>query len=88
MVDVSVERGCMSFIPGSQRLPGGIPRDFTEPFEARPEPRWRPPVTVPLRAGNRTFHHSAPVHMSGANATENVRISLATVYMDAEAIYR
>ncbi|RDI42775.1 phytanoyl-CoA dioxygenase PhyH [Nocardia mexicana] len=88
LVDVPVERGCMSFIPGSHRWPGGTPRDFTDPFDARPELRWWPRVTVPLRAGDCTFHHSALVHMAGANATDDVRISLATVYMDAEATYR
>ncbi|WP_280265562.1 phytanoyl-CoA dioxygenase family protein [Nocardia wallacei] len=88
LVDVPVERGCMSFLPGSHHWPGGTPTGFADPFEVRPELRWWPRVTVPLRAGDCTFHHSALVHMAGANATDDARISLATVYMDAEATFR
>ncbi|WP_378739023.1 phytanoyl-CoA dioxygenase family protein [Nocardia brasiliensis] len=87
LVDVPVERGCMTFIPGSQVWPKGTDVPFGEPFDARPELRWWPRVTVPLRAGDCTFHHSRVVHMAGANETDTARISLATVYMDAAATY-
>jgi phytanoyl-CoA hydroxylase len=44
-------------------------------------------VTVPVRAGGVTFHHDRTVHMAGANRTEDTRVSLATVYMDAGATF-
>lgn len=88
LVDVPVERGCMTFVPGTHRWPDGTPPSFEDPFEAQPEARWWPQVTVPIRAGDCTFHHSRLIHRAGANNTDVARISLATVYMDAEAVYR
>lgn len=87
LVDVPVERGCMTFVPGSHDWPAGMDPSF-DPFETRPELKWWPRVTVPLRAGDCTFHDARLVHMAGANETDTARISLATVYMDAAATYR
>ncbi|MEV6280247.1 phytanoyl-CoA dioxygenase family protein [Nocardia sp. NPDC051832] len=86
LVDVPVERGCMTFVPGSQDWPHGMELSF-DPFESRPELKWWPRVTVPLRAGDCTFHDARLIHMAGANETDTARISLATVYMDAAATY-
>ncbi|RBO94053.1 phytanoyl-CoA dioxygenase family protein [Nocardia puris] len=88
LVDVPVERGCMTFVPGSHQWPDGVPSVFEDPFQARPSLRWFPRVTVPLRAGDCTFHDARLVHSAGVNATDQTRISLTTVYMDAEAVYR
>ncbi|MFD0362699.1 phytanoyl-CoA dioxygenase family protein [Nocardia sp. GCM10030253] len=88
LVDVPVERGCMTFIPGSHEWPDDTEPQFAEPFDARPELVWWPRTSVPLRAGDCTFHHSQVVHMAGANETDVARISLATVYMDADATYQ
>ncbi|MFI9403718.1 phytanoyl-CoA dioxygenase family protein [Nocardia sp. NPDC052316] len=87
LVDVPVERGCLTFIPGSHELPQREDAWFIDPFDAHPELRWWPQVTVPLRAGDCTFHDARLVHSAGANETETARISLATVYMDAAATY-
>lgn len=88
LVDVPVERGCMTFVPGSHKWPEGTVPQFEDPFAAAPEARWWPQVTVPIRAGDCTFHSSRLIHRAGANTTDVARISLATVYMDAAAIYR
>lgn len=90
LVDVPVERGCLTFFPGSHHWPDGPRPDVAavDPFGVRPELRWWPRVTVPLRAGDCTFHHADLVHQAGANTTETPRISLATVYMHADAVYR
>ncbi|MBF6298283.1 phytanoyl-CoA dioxygenase family protein [Nocardia amamiensis] len=87
LVDVPTERGCLTFIPGSHVWPEGSGASSAEPFDARPELRWWPQATIPLRAGDCTFHHSRTVHMAGTNETDTARISLATVYMDATATY-
>ncbi|MBF6204205.1 MULTISPECIES: phytanoyl-CoA dioxygenase family protein [Nocardia] len=87
LVDVPVQRGCLTFIPGSHRWPEDAIPTVGEPYEARPELRWWPHVTVPVRAGDCTFHDARLVHSAGANHTDMARISLATVYMDAEAVY-
>ncbi|GAA3971240.1 phytanoyl-CoA dioxygenase family protein [Thermobifida alba] len=83
LVDVPVERGCMTFVPGSHLTPEPAPEDW-EIFEKYPEFAWLPRVTVPLLAGGCTFHNERVVHMAGANETDTDRLSLATVYIDAE----
>lgn len=89
LVDVPVERGCMSFVLGTHRLPDGAL--FTEiegyPFVPLPELAFQPRVAVPLQAGDCTFHDARTVHMAGANTTDAERLSLATVYADAAAVY-
>ncbi|MBF6328479.1 phytanoyl-CoA dioxygenase family protein [Nocardia transvalensis] len=88
LVDVPVERGCLTFIPGSHHWPDGEEPTFDDPFERRPGLRWRPRVTVPLRAGDCTFHHARLIHLAGTNETDVDRISLTSVYMDADAVFR
>lgn len=94
--DVPVERGCMTFLPGSH-LRGGPERansdDLTEKrhtymVEQWPELEWYPRVTVPLRAGDLTFHHVRLAHMAGAPMSGKARISFTVTFMDAEATYR
>ncbi len=88
LVDVPVERGCMSFVPGSHLLPPtGNASDAWDAY-TRPEVAWLPRVTVPVRAGDCTFHHVRVVHAAGANTTDRPRVSTTAIYMDADATYR
>lgn len=90
LVDVPAERGCMTFIPGSQHLTGLRAQDLADHDDLHslaPELAYRPRVTVPLRAGDCTFHHSLLAHSANANATDDPRIAHVTIYMDAEARY-
>jgi ectoine hydroxylase-related dioxygenase (phytanoyl-CoA dioxygenase family) len=90
LVDVPVERGCMTFIPGSQRL-----RDLAaqalevegDLFEHAPELRWAQRVTIPLRAGDLTFHDARCGHMATPNLTDEPRVAHAIIYVDAETTY-
>ncbi|MFC4560983.1 phytanoyl-CoA dioxygenase family protein [Nocardiopsis mangrovi] len=84
LVDVPVERGCMSFVPGSNLMSPPPAAEDWAIFETRPELAWRPRVTVPVRAGGCTFHNERVAHMAGANQTDMDRLSLGTVYIDAE----
>ncbi|MDA2813274.1 phytanoyl-CoA dioxygenase family protein [Nocardiopsis sp. RSe5-2] len=89
LVDVPVERGCMSFIPGSHKLV--TPKeddDGMSPLERWPHFAWEERTTVPMRAGDVHFHHARVLHEAGANDTDTTRVSLASIYMDAEAVYR
>ncbi|MGW0161175.1 phytanoyl-CoA dioxygenase family protein [Mycobacterium sp. NPDC003323] len=86
LTDVPAEQGCLQFLTASHEEHGApIDGDL---LDARPELRWRPRVSVPLRAGDCTFHHCWLVHGAGPNLTDHVRLSLATVYVDAASRYR
>lgn len=86
LVDVPFERGCMSFLPGTHFLTE-VPRHELERehglFDLVPELRWLPRVTVPIRAGDCTFHHGRTAHYAGPNRTGEMRIAHAIIYMDA-----
>ncbi|WP_230208301.1 phytanoyl-CoA dioxygenase family protein [Microlunatus sp. Gsoil 973] len=87
LVDVPPERGCMSFLPGTQHLTGLRPQNLAEEedlFGLAPELRWLPRITYPLRAGDVTFHTSYTGHMALDNRTDEARYAHITVYMDAE----
>jgi ectoine hydroxylase-related dioxygenase (phytanoyl-CoA dioxygenase family) len=88
--DVPVEKGCMSFIPGSHHrtdLPMqnlGDPRSL---FSVCPALEYEPRVTIPLRAGDCTFHHGRCAHMAGPNQTDDVRVAHVVVFIDATTTY-
>lgn len=86
LCDVPVERGCMTFIPGSQErtdLPAQNLNDARSLFGICPELAWEERVTIPLRAGDCTFHHGRCAHMATPNFTDEPRVAHAIIYMDA-----
>lgn len=88
--DVPVERGPMTFLPGSHRrtdLPAQSLADSRSLFEICPEFEYFPRVTVPLRAGDCTFHHGRCAHMATPNETDLARVAHIVIYMDAETRY-
>ena len=90
LVDVPVERGCMTFIPGSQRrrdLHAIDLTDRTDLFNAAPDLVYEPRVTVPLRAGDCTFHNGFLAHTANANDTDEYRYAMVNIYVDAGATY-
>jgi hypothetical protein len=90
LVDVPVERGCMTFIPGSQRLTGLRAQDLTDSkdlFRVAPELAWEPRVTIPLRAGDCTFHNAFVAHTANANATDDPRVAFVVIYADVDLTY-
>ena len=52
-----------------------------------PELEWDERVTVPLRAGDCTFHHSRCAHMATPNDTDQPRIAHVVISMDATTTY-
>lgn len=80
----------MTFIPGTQEradLRAQNLRDPEDLYLIAPDLRWEPRVTVPLRAGDCTFHHSRCAHMANANDTDEPRVAHVVIYMDAETTY-
>lgn len=90
LVDVPAERGCMTFIPGSHRrnnLRAQNLQDSEDLFRACPDLRWDEKVTVPLRAGDCTFHNGYVGHMANPNRTDVPRVAHAIIYTDAATRY-
>ena len=90
LVDVPVERGCMTFIPGSHKRQDLRPQDLADSHDLMniyPELTWEPRVTVPLHAGDCTFHHSYLAHMANANISDVPRVAHIIIYMDADTTF-
>jgi ectoine hydroxylase-related dioxygenase (phytanoyl-CoA dioxygenase family) len=96
LVDVPAERGCLTFLPGSHRRSGPHHVELNEAlqnpdsylFGNWPQLTQNPRVTVPLRAGDVTFHHNRIGHASAGNSSDEVRVSFFITFTDAEATYR
>ncbi len=90
LVDVPVERGCMTFIPGQHRISDLRPQNLRDEHDLMglaPEMQWQERVTVPLRAGDCTFHHQFTPHMANANVTDDPRVAHVIIYMAADTRY-
>ena len=90
LVDVPVERGCMTFIPGQHNTIDLRPqnlRDAGDLISLAPEMQWQERITIPLRAGDCTFHHQFTPHMATANLTDDPRVAHIIIYMDADTRY-
>jgi ectoine hydroxylase-related dioxygenase (phytanoyl-CoA dioxygenase family) len=82
---VPEEMGCLSFIPGSHSRSTLPEQDLTDPrslFELCPEFEWLERVSVPLRAGDCTFHHGRTAHMAGANLGSKPRLGYAVIFIE------
>ena len=91
--DVTVERGCMQFIPGSHRWGEFPPMSFKgdgpalkDYLSAEQRARWTP-TPVELKAGSCTFHHGLTFHYANANTTEHIRRAFVTIYIPAGITY-
>ncbi len=88
--DTPVERGCMSFIVGSHEVED-LPNIGTADQERwkveKPDLEWWLRLTVPLKAGDCTFHNGMIMHAAGANLTEEWRVAHVVIFVDREAVY-
>ncbi|TVR54898.1 MAG: phytanoyl-CoA dioxygenase family protein [Puniceicoccaceae bacterium] len=90
LVDVPADRGSMSFIAGAHHredLPMQNLGDKRSLFSLAPDLEYEPKLTLPLRAGDCTFHHGRTPHMANDNATDEHRVALATIYIDDGTTY-
>jgi phytanoyl-CoA hydroxylase len=90
--DVTVENGCMHFIPGSHKFGRLDAIDLTSPqdiFALVPgaEGKTSDPVAVPLKAGSCTFHNGLTFHYAGPNKTAKPRRAMVTIYIPAGVTY-
>lgn len=89
LVDVPVERGCMTFIPRQHHrrdLRRASVLDAADLFSVAEDLAYEPRVTIPVRAGDVVFHHGYTPHAANANRTDEVRYAHAVVYFDRDAV--
>jgi len=85
--DATENNGCMRFIPGSHTR-GVIEHRHLEDFRVEDEKvAYDEEVSVPLKAGGCSFHHSLSLHRTDANTSDNRRIGLTVAYMEAHSKY-
>lgn len=90
LVDVPPERGCMTFVPGSHSRRDLRAQDLSDSrdlFSIAPELEWQPRWTIPLRAGDCTFHDAYVAHTANANDTDEPRVAHVNIYIDANTLY-
>jgi ectoine hydroxylase-related dioxygenase (phytanoyl-CoA dioxygenase family) len=90
LCDVPVERGCMTFLPGSHRrtdLTAQNLGDAGSLFSLAPDLQWSERVTVPLRKGDCTFHHGRCAHMATPNFTDDPRVAHVIIYINEGTRY-
>lgn len=90
LCDVPVEKGCMTFLPGSFRRTDLPAQNLSDPrslFQVEPEFAWYPRVTVPLKAGDCTFHHGRCAHMATPNHTDDPRVAHIVIFMEPSTTY-
>lgn len=91
LVDMPPERGCLTFLGGSHRRalrPDVVDVELWDVFGGWPELVWQPRTTVPVRAGDVTFHHVRTVHSAGANLSDQLRLSATLTWVPVTARYR
>ena len=83
--DATYENGCMWFIPGSQQHAtyenSGIGVNMADLFKLYPKMTETDPVSVPMKAGDCSFHNGLVAHGAGANMTRGRRIAMTCAYM-------
>jgi len=91
--DVTVERGCMQFIPGSHKWGEFPPISFEgegaalkEHVSEEQKAQWNP-QPVELEAGSCTFHHGLTFHYANANTTDHIRRALVAIFIPEGITY-
>ncbi len=85
--DISVENGCLQFVPGSHKQGPLEPislesEDDSVVDKLRAQGYTVPePVAVPMRAGGVTFHHGCTFHYAGPNRSDEPRRAFAIIYI-------
>ncbi len=84
---VTIERGCMQFIAGSQNWGEFEPVSFTgdgkelwNQLTDEQRELWNP-VPVELTPGSCTFHHGLTFHYANANTTNQVRRAMVAIFI-------
>lgn len=83
--DVTVENGCLWFMPGSHRDTQfgepGISVNMGDVFDKYPEYRDKQPVPSIIKAGSCSFHNGMCLHAAGGNMTPGTRRAMTCAFM-------
>ena len=88
--DTTVEMGCMSFLPKSHYLleVADIATSDQEGWRReQPDIEWSSRITIPLQAGDCTFHHGMTFHTAGPNQSDQWRVAHVVIFIEAQATY-
>jgi ectoine hydroxylase-related dioxygenase (phytanoyl-CoA dioxygenase family) len=92
--DVTVERGCMWFVPGSHKLGPLPPVDLgnvsPDNLDAVLPASFHgvKPVAVELKPGSCTFHNGLTFHYAGPNVTDIPRRAMVTIFIPGGTTYK
>jgi ectoine hydroxylase-related dioxygenase (phytanoyl-CoA dioxygenase family) len=85
--DVSIENGCLHFVPGSHKfgklepIKLGVEGESIVSKMKERGYRVSEPVAAEMGAGGVTFHHGCTFHYAGANRTKKPRHAFAIIYI-------
>jgi len=83
--DVTLENGCLYFIPGSHKLTNydkiSIGRNMDGIFEVYPQLKNLRSTPAPMKAGSCSFHNGLTIHGANANMTPGFRRAMTCAYM-------
>jgi ectoine hydroxylase-related dioxygenase (phytanoyl-CoA dioxygenase family) len=91
--DVPVERGCMQFVPGSQKWGEFPPVSFTGDPDALynmlsdEQKAQYEVVAEPIKAGDCTWHHGLTFHYTNGNSTDVPRRVLTIIFIPDGVTY-
>lgn len=89
--DVTLENGCMFFIPGSHKETAfespPIGKNVGDIFDFYPQFRNAKSVPAVMKAGSCSFHNGLTIHGAHANMTSGLRRALACAYMPEGSIF-
>ena len=92
--DVSLENGCLHFVPGSHKFGRQEPIALGVEGESIVDKMRQQghsvaaPVAMEMAAGGATFHHGCNFHHAGPNQTEGPRRAFAMIYIPDYVSYR
>ncbi|MEZ4866372.1 MAG: phytanoyl-CoA dioxygenase family protein [Caldilineaceae bacterium] len=83
--DVTLENGCMWFIPGSQKTATydnvAIGQNIGDLFKVYPQWAKTAAIPAPMKAGSCSFHNGLVAHAAGPNMTPGWRRAMTCAYM-------
>lgn len=88
--DATIQNGCMSFLPGTQKHLDIEPVNLADPqdlYAVAPQTKGIKPVTCELKAGSCTVHNGMTFHYAGPNRSDGMREAIAIIYMPDGTTY-